>query len=106
VVFNVVAAEEVVSVVVAFVVATIEEVVAEADFAAEAAVVDFVVAEDVVTDIEKEELFPFCLLFAIFCMAFIIIVVFFYSLYTKNKQHERKKNEIQVKSNEELVLIK
>jgi hypothetical protein len=58
VVFNVAAAVEVV----VFVVATIEEVVAAVVFevevvvAAEAAV-DFEVAEDVVTDIEKEDLF-------------------------------------------------
>jgi hypothetical protein len=59
VVFNVAAAVEVV----VFVAATIEEVVAAVVFEVEAVVVvaevavDFEVAEDVVTDIEKEDLF-------------------------------------------------
>lgn len=89
VVFVVVMTEEVVVAVVSEV-----EVVAEA---AAVVVVDFEVAEDVATDIKKRICFPFCLLFAIFCMAILIIVVVFSIRYihkTNNmKQKYTKKKE-------------
>jgi len=66
--------------VVVSVVAVIEEVVVVS--AVEEVAVDFEVAEDVETDINKKKeivLFSFCLLFVIFCMTIIInVVVFFY----------------------------
>ena len=87
-VFNVVAAV----VVVDFVVEMIEEAVVVAVSEVEvAAAVDFEVAADVETDDakkKKKHSFPFCLLFAIFCMAFLIIVVFSIRYITQSKQHE------------------
>ncbi len=92
---------------VVFVVATIEVVVALAVSEVEvvvvvdsevAAAVDSEVVEAVATDIKKKRnCFSFCLLFVIFCMTIlIIVVVFFYSLYTQNKQHETKKKFVRL----------
>jgi hypothetical protein len=93
VVFNVVAVvEEVV-----FVVVTIEEVVvvvvSEVEVVAEAAavVVDFEVAEDVATDIKKQNLFFFLPVICHFLYGNTnYCCCLFYSLYTQNKQHETK----------------
>lgn len=83
VVVAVVSAVEMTEEAVVFVVETTEEAVAAVVSEAEAAavVVDFEVAEDVDTNPAKKNSFPFCLLLAIFCVASLIIVVFFYSLY-------------------------
>jgi hypothetical protein len=112
VVFN-----EVAAVVAVFVVGMIEEAVAVVVFEVEGATegvvfvvavaVDFEVAEDVATDIEKK-LFLFCLLLAIFCMAILIIVAVFSTRYIHKTHNMKQKYTKRMFSefNVELVLIK